>query len=560
MGTTSMNTDRRFVLATASLFLAACAGGASAVRPQEDSARTAVGERACDPKHAAGDSEPFVVDWSDKDRSSLESAMDRGVAVVKYSCEGVEILKGCSVAGEYAYRGVSKKTKVVKLKDQAAVSANFGPTMLPVSVQAELKQGKSLDLAYAVVGNESTTVQDVTRDMLKGRCDGATHFVFEASLGAFALGTSAAGEAKVAADVFKYGKAGASGDTSRATDTSDGDLKACDGASDAARSKTEGCKALVRVSLFAIKDGKPTKKARPHKDARSCAKGYAYADGACLPAAEVKAPACAPGDAEGCKVQCRAGSAASCGRFSAALIARFDNGRYGLEKAKRDEIAAALGGLEAPLRDACEKDEPAACTAAAYAHLVAKGSSDLLPENAQVPGFVELITKGCRGGDTIACNWAVLTYSDAIFAKEEQASVRIPADAGKLTDIVGLGCDRGNALACLFLSSELMGNNRLALAPEERAKRTASYLLRACTGGIAEACALGGAVRSPTAECSAAFKALRPALKKGGTALDRFADMEDDCAHVASAQNAESAKELFALGCKRGDAFSCSKK
>lgn len=78
--------NRRSTLVLVPFFLTACAGGANVVRPQEDTAQAAIGEHKCDPKHAAGDSEPFVVDWSDKDRSALESAMSRGVAVVKYSC------------------------------------------------------------------------------------------------------------------------------------------------------------------------------------------------------------------------------------------------------------------------------------------------------------------------------------------------------------------------------------------------------------------------------------------------------------------------------------------
>ena len=89
--------------------------------------------------------------------------MSRGVAVVRYSCEGAEVLKGCSVRGDYGYVGISKKTSVIEMNDKGSVSANLGPAHIPASFEAEMAQGKSLNLAYMIVGEQSTTVQTVTR-------------------------------------------------------------------------------------------------------------------------------------------------------------------------------------------------------------------------------------------------------------------------------------------------------------------------------------------------------------------------------------------------------------
>ncbi len=247
--------------------------------------------------------------------------MSRGIAVVKSSCDGVEVLKACSVAGEYAYRGISRKTKVIKMKDESSISANLGPATLPVSVSADLKQGKSLDLAYVFVGSDATTVGSVSRDMLKGRCEGATHFVYQASVGAFALGTSAAGEAARRGRGLRVRQGRRLGASNKSTETTDGDLKACEAASDGAKSKTEGCKALFRVQLYPI-DDKPQAAPLVARDVRSCPPGFAFSDGACLASSEVKAPLCEHGDLEGCKAQCLAGSDESCGRFSATVIER----------------------------------------------------------------------------------------------------------------------------------------------------------------------------------------------------------------------------------------------
>lgn len=553
-----MKTLEQGLASLLALSLSACASSANLARPAEDTAAAAVGERKCDPKRVNGESTPYAVDWSDDSRAGLESAMARGIAVVRSSCDGVEVLKACSVAGEYAYRGVSRKTKVIKMKDESSISANLGPATLPVSVSADLKQGKSLDLAYVFVGSDATTVGSVSRDMLKGRCEGATHFVYQASVGAFALGTSAAGEARAAAEVFGYGKAGGSGASNRSTETTDGDLKACEAASDGARSKTEGCKALFQVQLYPI-DDRPQATPLVARDARSCPPGFTFSDGACVASSEARASLCERGDLEGCKAQCLAGSNESCGRFSAAVIERNFSWQMNVAHDKQSVVAGLLEGtMQKPLRQACDAGERAACTMAAYAHLADLGSSDFLPEKAEVPGFVELVTRGCRAGETVACNWVIQTYGDGLFAKEGAAS--IPRDLDRLVDIAGLGCDRGSAMTCLLLSGEYWVYITRGIDPTERAKRALTYARRACTGGIPEACAIAGTLLQSKDACAAGIKQLSsPFKKKGQIALSIFADTEDDCDVAAPVRSEAGAKEMLALGCKLGDAYSCGK-
>lgn len=552
-------TNLATLIALSSFTFLACANQAALVRPQEATAGEASGEHACDAKRVGGDSEPFAVDWSDANRASLESSMARGVAVVKYSCGGVEVLKGCSVAGDYAYRGISKKTKVVQMKDMSAVAANLGPTMLPVAVQAEMKQGKGLDLAYVMVGSEATTVQTVSRDMLKGRCDGATHFVYEANLGAFALDTSASGEAKAAAQVFGVGGGKAEGSSAKSTRSTDGDVQACDKATDEARAKTEGCKAVVRVSLFAIADSasKPTaEQSLVSPDSRSCPSGFFWVDGAC--AKEAKVPLCAQDDLEGCKTQCKAGSSESCGRFAATLIKHSYTPGFTVISKQRGAVAATVKGLDGPLRAACDKGEGAACWGAALTTMLDHPDPDFLPEGSDVPGFVPLMIKGCKAGDTVSCYYTMSLFGDGLLAKEKVNPV--PRDQAKMIDIVGLACDRGNPTACLMLSVQIIGEERATSSATERANLGLKYARRACTGGIKEGCALAGAIQQPTAECRATFSALRTELAKANEIMRILAGLGEECSVVAPLQNPAAAKESFALGCRLGQAVSCTQK
>jgi hypothetical protein len=536
-----------------------CASKTDVLRPKEGTAGEATGERVCDAKRVGGDSEPFAVDWSDSSRASLESAMSRGIAVVKYSCEGVEVLKGCSVVGDYAYRGISKKTKVVQMKDMGSVAANLGPVSLPVAVEAEMKQGKGLDLAYAMVGNEATTVQTVSRDMLKGRCDGATHFVYEASLGAFALDTNASGEARAAAQVFGQGGVKTEGASSKSARTTDGDLQACDRATDEARAKTDGCKAVVRVTLFSIAAaGGPATASLAPPDTRSCPAGFSYVDGACEKNAKTVA-LCSPGDVDGCRTQCQAGSSESCGRFSSALIQSSFNKLYLIDNEKRPKVASLLKGLDAPLRAACDKGEGAACTAGALAAITTrKGIPDFTPDGSDAAAILPLYTKGCKAGDTISCNEIASIYGDGFLAAEKVSPV--PRDVRKMVDLIGVGCDRGNAIACLLLSGQLINDNKSGMAADERAKLILKYARRACVGGVKEGCVVAAAVQQPTPQSAETFKTERPLFARGNAIMKAFTDLEDQCPSVASATSPDGAREMFEIACKRGDAFSCSKK
>ena len=187
------------------------AGGVgAAVRPKEATAAEGIGEGPC---HEADNSgEPLVVDWKPEQRGDLELLMKENVAIVSYSCKGFKLLKDCKVDGKYGFLGMSSKEQVVKLNNADEVKANLplGGIGIAGNISAEMARGSTLDVAMIMIGKVKTTWAKVQADELKGDCDGATHFVKGAMVGAFVMETGTKGEVKSAAQMFGAGASGAS--------------------------------------------------------------------------------------------------------------------------------------------------------------------------------------------------------------------------------------------------------------------------------------------------------------------------------------------------------------
>jgi hypothetical protein len=255
-----------------------------AVRPDDHTAAAATGaELTCE--GTPGRIKPLVVDWSPDDRVDLEAAMQGSVVVVKYECPGIEILPGCTVDGSYAYAGVSRKEQVVQMTNMDDIRANI--PMSQGTVGGEIQSGRAIDLATVLVGRRSTTVNYLTEGTLKGQCEGATHFVRSASLGAFSMGTGSVGKAAVVGEMFGVG-ASASSTSERQTLNTDGSLEACRGSEPGSGEPPSECQAPVRIELMPIAEGdladgnkealEATKKAAAENP---CLPGYVFADGMC---------------------------------------------------------------------------------------------------------------------------------------------------------------------------------------------------------------------------------------------------------------------------------------
>jgi hypothetical protein len=532
---------KKLAVSVAAIAAVSCKTTSEAARPDQPTAEEALEvEWECDPEELPDESTPLVVNWSESDRATLETAMQKGVAVVRYSCDGIEVLRACTVPGEYAYSPVSLKEKVVRMDDKAAVQANFGTGLSFVKgVEAEIAAGRSLQLAYVMAGMRSTTVPRVSGDELEGRCDGATHFVYDVSLGAFAMDTAANGEAMAAADLFGRG-ASVSGGSEKSVARQDGDPEACKnsaGTDDAAA----GCGAPLRVSLFAIDEARSTATATPtRRDARTCPAGFVWSDDQCIEEAKAESFLCEVGDLKTCVAQCKKGSDGSCGRaavaFNDVLVDR-DAGRDA-KQSTLDEMEP----LEDRFRQACDSGEGPACTAVAYIRF--RNLTGPEKERNQAEG-VKYSEKGCLNGEAQACRMirrAYLTTSGQI--------VGVELDPEKFISILQRGCARGSALPCQFLGEAYaLGSN-----VEKDLDTARSFARRACHGDRADACMLAGGLELGGDRCESMLKRYAAMVPKDVASKERN-KLSSIC--PAEPADVQRGTALRASACDLGEESAC---
>ncbi len=483
--------------------LTGCANKADIVRPDQAKAGSALGEKLECTEEMLSDSngtERFVVEWGDGDRATLESEMARGIALVKFTCDGIKVLRNCAVPGEYAYQGISKKTKSLQVADAASASANFSSPALTGSVKTALEQGRALDLAYVMVGVQSTTVADVSRDQIKrDACKDATHFVFQTKVGAFAMASGEKGKATAAGELLGYGNASGEVSSSRNVAATDGDAKACDEAKSKDEIPTENCQAVMRVSILPLATGKlaavdagKDAKAPPKKvDTRNCPEGFVYQDDHCVEPKTVENFLCKEGDMAQCKEQCNKGNAASCGRFSDALAASLKINYWSVSADfggadKLEKLRSYQGDMQAKLQAACTDEFEASACAGAFLVMGSTGENTRPTDAAEAKVMMELATVGCEWGNSMMCEFIVGAYGEEFLSE-----FGIGADAKKLEEIVGEGCDFGSAAACQSLGDFFYQGTMIALEGEGVSadySKSAKYLAKACYGGISDSC------------------------------------------------------------------------
>jgi TPR repeat protein len=507
-------THRLGFVALSFLVVASCGGaGGRAVRPSDPTAGDALGEAEC--HDVSGQSEPLVVDWKPEQRGHLELAMREGVAVVAYSCKGIELLKDCKLDGKYGYMGVTRKEQVISLSDSDEVKANL--PLSGVSLSAELKIGSSLDVAMVMVGQQKTTWATPTSADLKGTCDGATHYVRGATVGAFALATSTKGEAKAVASFFGAG-AGGESKSARQTKNKEGDLSSCQSASPKSEAPPDQCGSPIRLLIAPVQKAQKEPVAPPKTDLAvaetQCPKDLVFAEGKCAKPENVKAYQCKRGDEAECTAQCDKGHAGSCGTLGVILASNrqndtkaaqlFQKGCTGGDNAsctnlglflqngrgigKNEEEAGKL------FEKACLAGDPLACG------MLADGTKD--PTLA-----TSLYKQACAGGHNTSCTKAARAYA---------AGNGVAADKAAAADLYKSGCNGGDVPACLEVGALLEANNN---AIEARI-----YYERGCNFANGEACAERG----------------RAELSQPG------------------AGNADMAKMYFTRACQWQNAFGCA--
>lgn len=445
------------------LTLTACGGSpaAEAIRPEAPRASEALGGEpspAC--RSIPPRADALVVDMRSAERTDLEVAMKGGLAVVHYDCKGLRVVRGCALSGTYAYAGVSPKQEVVQISGSDELSAN-----LPFSaarIGAEVGRDSSLDVAVMLVGKRTTSREGAAPAELVGSCEGATHFVRAAAVGAFAVEDATRGRVRTAAELFGTGVSAASSSSKRSA-RRDGDLESCRKASVLASEPPERCSSAVNLELVAI--AAATSKAKPLAasdpavavpiDGR-CPEGMVRSGVKCT-AQSSTVHVCPASDATACATQCKKGSGESCVN-QAVLLERDPNpNKYGPAYAARlDELYGR----------ACELGVAKGCARAMVGAEVKK-------DEAARHRFAQ---RGCDLGEPAGCSELISEMLRAGTAQRNQARV---------VELRERICELGDGYACRELGfALLLGEDPYPLDPA----RGFRFIERTCADGHVDDC------------------------------------------------------------------------
>lgn len=447
--------------------------------------------------------QPLVVDWPAHERVNLEEAMMQGVAVVSYSCEGLKLLADCKIAGSYGFMGLTQREEVVQLVDADEIRANlpgFGVALV-ADIGAELRRGSSLDLAMVLAGKSKTTVPRATRAELTGSCQGATHFVRGAFIGAFAMSKGTRGSVGTTAKIFGSG-AEAKSESERRAKSREGDPKACASVQPGDSKPPTGCRSAIRLELVALSEVKEsTAGSSPIdelKEATACPEGMVRSGAKCTPPAPEKAYACSGTDATECQTQCSKGNVESC----FFLGSMYETGRG----AQQDFAKAA-----SHYQSTCDRGLAEGCNRLGVMHFYGSGATKDaeravklfalscktgLADACNNLGFVLDVGRGvardsakaailfeaaCNGGDVPGCfNAGVLHVAGRGVAKSESKAAAFfeRARQGGVVERYRSGCEYGNAYSCFGLG--YMHQRGLMLPKDETLAK--KYLERSCPG------------------------------------------------------------------------------
>lgn len=194
---------------------------------------------------------PLIIEWPGTDRASLESRLRRGLVVVRYEGCVVEVLRDCAAPESgYDYLGITRKNDQITIRSTDELYANMPLTA--VELEAKLAKAGELNVSMALVGNYEAQRARFHISELQGRCDGATHVIAAAQVGAFAFYTGAAAEIGTELKVENVAGVGGRSTASREILNHDGDATACQSSTPSDTAPPAECGALLRLELSAL--------------------------------------------------------------------------------------------------------------------------------------------------------------------------------------------------------------------------------------------------------------------------------------------------------------------
>jgi hypothetical protein len=201
---------------------------------------------------------PLIIEWPATERASLEGRLRRDqVIVVRYEGCTVEVMRDCAAPQTgYDYIGITRKNDRIGIRTTDELYANMPLTA--VSLEAKLAKAGELSVAMALVGNFEAQRSRFDWSELVGRCDGATHVIAAAQVGAFEFFTGAGAEIGVGVEAEGVAGVGGRSTASREILNEDGDPVSCESSSPDDLSPPPECHALLRLELSALDGLIPT--------------------------------------------------------------------------------------------------------------------------------------------------------------------------------------------------------------------------------------------------------------------------------------------------------------
>jgi TPR repeat protein len=432
-----------FVTSTLAVVACGAAPAGEAVRPKDPTAAGALGEEgvpgsgSC--KSVSSHARPFLADWKTDQRAELEAAMQGGIAVVHYDCDGIRVMPECTVPGAYRYARIPAAQEERIIEENSDVSATI--PLSAVSIGADLSRGLKLKLKYALVGRKGAQKPEIIRNELPATCEEATHFVRAALVGAFELGTATEGSVGASAKVLGAGAEGSS-KSARETTRSAGQLSACK-SGDGDTQAPQNCENLVQLQLGpVVKIASRTDDDAPEEGEQAaqktnevenpCSVGFVLgADGACKKKSGAGAFLCDSKNVDECVSQCEKGSAQSCHNAGRAQY------KKGVHANMEDARTAAVKFYE----KGCSGKYLASCSALASSLSFGKG--------ADKPRARSLFEQACSGGDAMACMSLASAAENGSLVEDRKNFTAQPTVAFQYTD---KACSLGNSFACASLA------------------------------------------------------------------------------------------------------------
>jgi TPR repeat protein len=435
--------------------IAACGpgGAAKALRPDDPTYAGAVGATS------DGGARPrlLIVDWEPEVRGDLEIAMKLGVAVVAYRGGKLKLLDSCHLEGDYGFLGMTRKERLVRLEDGDEIRANLplNGAALAAQLEGELSRGATLEVGLVMVGKRMTTARRAQQKQLEGDCDGATHFVRGATVGAFVMETGTRAKLRSAAELFGAGVSAAS-TSAKHVRTREGDLADCQSSDPDALAPPKQCGSPLRVELAPIDSDRDFLSAdepaieSPDIIASGCPDHLVMREGKCAAPQEGAGHQCRGIDPVDCKTQCDLDHGGSCVNLGWAY-------EQGIDVAKDHRKAFAA------YRKSCKLGTTEGCRAVAFMYLNGLGVA------ADPKKALQYYQRSCNDGDALGCS-----NLGVMFAHGKGVS----KDIDRAVVLYRRACNGGNPRGCINLGSVYEEGGGVAKDPIQAAK----LYKRACIG------------------------------------------------------------------------------